>query len=101
MGQGKYGPVTLIVSNKKLFALKRIPKESLDSKIKIDHIKQEKQILLLLNKQKNPAQSFIVKLYRTFVSSSSVCFVFEYLSGDTVAKAFQLNDAEALRKKKV
>lgn len=56
--------------------MKRIKKESIDLAKRVEHIKQEKRILLML--QSNP---FVVKLYATFTDQNFVCFVFEYLPG--------------------
>lgn len=42
IGEGKYGPVNLIIHNKELYALKIIPKMSLDSLKRIEHVKGEK-----------------------------------------------------------
>lgn len=45
IGNGKYGPVNLIIHDKKLWALKIIPKLSIDKPKRIQHVKNEKAIL--------------------------------------------------------
>ena len=42
IGNGKFGPVSLIVHQNKLYALKIIPKTSIDSGKRIEHVKNEK-----------------------------------------------------------
>lgn len=81
IGQGKFGPVDLIIYDGKLRALKKIKKESIDQPKRIEHVKQEKKILTLLQSQAKPEASFIVKLIETFTDAINVCFVFEYLPG--------------------
>lgn len=46
LGQGKYGPVELIVYEKDhgFYALKSIPKASIDKRKRIEHMKNEKMI---------------------------------------------------------
>ena len=48
IGQGKLGPVDLIIYKNDLFALKRIPKKEIDKQKRISHMKGEKSILLFL-----------------------------------------------------
>jgi serine/threonine protein kinase len=48
IGAGKFGPVDLIIYNDELYALKRIPKSAIDKPKRIQHIKQEKNVLLML-----------------------------------------------------
>ena len=50
IGNGKYGPVNLIIHEKQLFALKIIPKETVDKTKRIEHIKNEKKVLHSLRK---------------------------------------------------
>lgn len=45
LGQGKNGPVELIIYKQDLFALKKIGKKYLDNPKKIQHLKNEKVIL--------------------------------------------------------
>ena len=42
IGSGKYGPVELIIYKNDLFALKKIPKASIDKQKRIEHLKNEK-----------------------------------------------------------
>ena len=42
IGQGKFGPVNLIIHREKLFALKIIPKDTIDKTKRIEHVKNEK-----------------------------------------------------------
>ena len=48
IGHGKFGPVDLIIYQDDLYALKRIPKTAIDKPKRIQHIKQEKNVLLML-----------------------------------------------------
>jgi hypothetical protein len=48
IGNGKLGPVDLIIIRDELFALKRIPKAAIDKDKRIQHIKSEKSVLLML-----------------------------------------------------
>jgi serine/threonine protein kinase len=48
IGEGKYGPVNLIIHQGEIYALKVVPKKSLDTLKRIEHIKNEKAILLLV-----------------------------------------------------
>ena len=48
LGQGKFGPVDLIIVDGQLRALKKIQKHSIDDSKRIEHVKQEKEILLKL-----------------------------------------------------
>jgi serine/threonine protein kinase len=67
---------------KELRALKRINKFSIDNPKSIEHVKNEKTVLkLLVNKDSRQQLDFIVQLYETFTDEQSVCFLFEYLSG--------------------
>lgn len=49
IGQGKYGPIDLIIYKGELHALKRIPKASIDRAKRIEHLKNEKKVNLILN----------------------------------------------------
>lgn len=48
IGQGKFGPIDLIIYKGELHALKRIPKESIDKAKRIEHLKNEKKVNLIL-----------------------------------------------------
>ena len=48
VGNGKLGPVDLIIYKDDLYALKRIPKTAIDKSKRIQHIKSEKSVLLML-----------------------------------------------------
>jgi serine/threonine protein kinase len=48
IGQGKFGPIELIIYNNQLCALKRIPKASIDKAKRIEHLKNEKKVNLLI-----------------------------------------------------
>ena len=47
IGNGKLGPVELIIYKDELFALKRIPKRSIDKPKIIQHLKNEKNLLMM------------------------------------------------------
>ena len=51
IGQGKFCPVMLIIYKNDLFALKRIPKSSIDKVKRIENLKNEKKNLLALRKE--------------------------------------------------
>jgi len=77
LGTGKYGPVQLVVADyKHLRAVKRICKKSIDSKKRIEHVRQEKKILTLL-----AGKPFIVEMISTFSDDHDVCFVLEFIEG--------------------
>ena len=83
IGSGKYGPVNLIIHKKCLYALKVIPKISIDKPKRIQHVKNEKAILHSLRKDeetKDPVD-FVVRLEETFTDEENINFVFEYLPG--------------------
>ena len=50
IGNGKYGPVNLIIHEKQLFALKIIPKHTIDKPKRSEHVKNEKKVLISLRK---------------------------------------------------
>lgn len=65
-----------------MFALKRQPKVTIDSKKRIEHLKNEKSIILMLRKEgKKESINFIINLEATFVDQENVNFLFEYLPG--------------------
>lgn len=48
IGDGKAGPVELVIYNDELYAMKRVLKTSIDKPKRIQHLKGEKFILMLL-----------------------------------------------------
>ena len=48
IGSGKFGPIELVIYKNELCALKRIPKNSIDKAKRIEHLKNEKKVNLLL-----------------------------------------------------
>lgn len=50
IGSGKLGPVDLIIYKDELYALKRVPKQQIDKPKRIEHLKNEKFILLMLRR---------------------------------------------------
>jgi len=48
IGSGAFGPISLLIYKKKLFALKRIPKSVIDKPKRIQNLNNEKGILLML-----------------------------------------------------
>jgi len=50
IGNGKLGPVELIIVNNELFALKKVRKTAIDKPKRIQHLKNEKNLLLMLKK---------------------------------------------------
>ena len=83
IGSGKFGPVNLIIHKKSLYALKIIPKTSIDKPKRIQHVKNEKAILHSLRKEDNSKEpiDFVVRLEETFTDEENINFVFEYLPG--------------------
>ena len=82
IGQGKFGPVNLIIYKGDLSALKVIPKKSIDKPKRIEHIQNEKKVLHLLQKPDSlEPLNFIVQLVETFTDRENVNFIFEYLPG--------------------
>ena len=59
IGSGKFGPVNLIIHQGKLYAHKIVEKTSIDKPKRIEHVKNEKAILMLLRKhnQENGLES--------------------------------------------
>ena len=49
IGDGKAGPVELVIYKDELYAMKRVPKSSIDKPKRIQHLKGEKYILMMLN----------------------------------------------------
>jgi serine/threonine protein kinase len=54
IGQGKFGPIELVIYKNELCALKRIPKASIDKAKRIEHLKNEKKVNLVLKGISNP-----------------------------------------------
>jgi serine/threonine protein kinase len=75
--------VNLIIHEEKLLALKIIPKTSIDKSKRIEHVKNEKKLLIALRKDSESREplDFIVELYETFIDHDNINFVFEYLPG--------------------
>ena len=48
IGNGKLGPVELIIVQNELYALKRIRKKAIDKPKRIQHLKNEKNLLVML-----------------------------------------------------
>ena len=44
IGNGKYHPIEIMIYNNDLFALKKIPKSTIDKQKRIDHLKNEKRV---------------------------------------------------------
>ena len=56
IGNGKFGPVNLIIVDGKLCALKIVPKTTIDKTKRIEHVKNEKFILQMLRKNAREEQ---------------------------------------------
>jgi hypothetical protein len=48
IGQGKFCPIELVIYKNDLFALKKIPKATIDKAKRIEHLKNEKRVCLQL-----------------------------------------------------
>lgn len=86
VGNGKFGPIDLIIYNKELCALKRIPKASIDKAKRIEHLKNEKKVNQILKTlgadEKNKIKSeFFCRMEETFVDNEAINFIFEYCPG--------------------
>ncbi|CDW91165.1 camp dependent protein kinase a catalytic subunit [Stylonychia lemnae] len=82
IGQGKYHAIELIIYQNDLYALKKIPKSSIDKAKRIEHLKNEKNINYLLKDQfRSSSVKWFVSLEETFVDADSINFIFEYLPG--------------------
>lgn len=57
IGQGKYGPIELVLYNSELCALKRIPKVTIDKAKRIEHLKNEKKVNIALKNLSNVASA--------------------------------------------
>ena len=77
LGEGKFGPVDLIIHNDGFYALKRVPIDKIDNVKRYKHLQNEKEILNLV-KGKSP---YIVSLNRTFILDNHVNLIFEYIQG--------------------
>ena len=62
----------------------------------MQHVHNEKQILTELQTQKE-FSPFIVRLYETFTDAHNVCFIFEYLSGQTLASILANENRQVLK----
>jgi serine/threonine protein kinase len=60
IGKGKYGPVSLIMIEEQLYALKKITKTSIDNPKRVQHVYTERNILRSIQ------SDFIVQLKDTF-----------------------------------
>jgi len=82
IGEGTFGIVRIIQSKdtRFVFALKEIRKAAVIQLKQLDHIKNEKEILIELSNEEDDAD-FIVKLFRTMEDRKSLYFQFEYLPG--------------------
>jgi hypothetical protein len=70
-----------------LCALKRIPKNSIDKAKRIEHLKNEKKVNLMLKQlagtegKGSKAAEFFCRMEETFADADSVNFIFEYCPG--------------------
>lgn len=61
IGNGKFGPVNLIIHEGKLWALKIIPKTTIDKTKRIEHVKNEKYILQQLRKNVSRTEPLVLR----------------------------------------
>ena len=61
--------------------MKKIPKSSIDKAKRIEHLKNEKKIGLMLNELSKAGHNFFIHLEETFADSDSINFIFEYCPG--------------------
>lgn len=69
-----------MIYKNELFALKRIPKSTIDKAKRIEHLKNEKKVGLFL-KEKIAKPSYFVELEETFADLEAINFMFEFLPG--------------------
>lgn len=83
IGSGKFGPIELVIYKNELCALKRIPKNSIDKAKRIEHLKNEKKVNLLLKQlpTTDKAREFFCRMEETFADADSINFIFEYCPG--------------------
>lgn len=82
IGKGKFGPIELIIYNQSLCALKRIPKASIDKGKRIEHLKNEKKVLIMLKEiSRQEKADFFIDLLETFADQDSINYVTEYCPG--------------------
>ena len=86
IGSGKFGPIELVIYKNELCALKRIPKNSIDKAKRIEHLKNEKKVNLLLRQlatvdKGSKASEFFCRMEETFADADSINFIFEYCPG--------------------
>jgi hypothetical protein len=101
IGQGKFGPIDLVIYKGELAALKRIPKAAIDKAKRIEHLKNEKKVNTIIKQmgyqvisqtggtpgeslfdpRGKVKQEFFCRMEETFADSESINFIFEYCPG--------------------
>ena len=76
----------MVIYKNQLCALKRIPKNSIDKAKRIEHLKNEKKVNLLIKQlaatdKVSKAAEFFCRMEESFADSDSVNFIFEYCPG--------------------
>lgn len=72
----------MIIYQNELYALKKVPKITIDKGKRIEHLKNEKNINLLLKETfKESKVKWFVNLEETFIDNDSINFIFEFLPG--------------------
>ncbi|CAG9325376.1 unnamed protein product [Blepharisma stoltei] len=81
LGHGSFGKVLLVekLETGKLYAMKVINKNSLDSKKKKSHVLTEREILA------NVHSPFIVRMHYAFQTPDKLCLVFDYFGGKNLS----------------
>ena len=88
IGRGRHHAVELIIYKNDLYALKKIPKITIDKQKRIDHLKNEKKICHLLQ-EKVSVPEYFIKLEETFMDKESINFIFEFMPGQDLYQAIQ------------
>lgn len=70
----------MIIYKDDIFALKSIPKVTIDKNKRINHLKNEKKVCHMLQKVPEIRQ-FFIRLEETFTDLDSVNFIFEFMPG--------------------
>lgn len=80
LGHGKYHAIELIIYKGDLYALKKIPKATIDKQKRIEHLKNEKKVCQLMQKVAE-FPDFFIRLEETFTDIDSINFIFDFMPG--------------------
>ncbi|KAK7863522.1 hypothetical protein R5R35_004975 [Gryllus longicercus] len=80
IGEGSFSTVYLAkdIHHSKEYAIKVCEKRHIVKELKVEYVKQEKEVLNILNSNQNKTAPFFVKLYSTFQDNERLYFVLSY-----------------------